>query len=135
MSRGHGDLIDFRQDDGYELDMAREPFVYILASRRHGTIYIGVTSDLPGRLYKHRTGMTGGFASRYAVYRLVHYEPFAEMDAAIAREKQLKAWRRAWKIALIEESNPFWEDRAVELGFEPLVPHPATKSHDPSSRT
>lgn len=115
--------------------MAREPFVYILASRRHGTIYIGA-SDLPGRLHKHRTGMTGGFASRYAVYRLVHYEPFAEMDAAIAREKQLKAWRRAWKIALIEENNPFWEDRAVELGFEPLPPHPSTHgSGKPSSQT
>jgi putative endonuclease len=58
---------------------------------------------------------------------------FADMDAAIAREKQLKAWRRAWKVALIEEGNPFWEDRAVELGFEPVKPHPSTLM--PSSRT
>ena len=117
--------------------MAREPFVYILASRRNGTIYVGVTSDLPGRLHKHRAGITRGFAGKYEVYRLVHYEAFADMDAAIAREKQLKAWRRGWKIALIEKENPFWEDRAVELGFDPVSAHPATvapgKPPNPSS--
>ena len=116
--------------------MVREPFVYILASRRNGTIYIGVTSDLPARLYKHRAGLTQGFASEYEVYRLVHYEAFADMDVAITREKQLKAWRRAWKIALIEKDNPFWEDRAVELGFEPVPAHPASvPPAKPSSQT
>ena len=112
--------------------MAREPCVYVLASRRHGTIYVGVTSDLIARLYQHREGVTPGFAAKYAAYRLVHFEMFDDMYAAIAREKQLKAWRRAWKVALIEESNPFWEDLAIGLGFTPLPPHPS--SHSPSSR-
>jgi len=117
--------------------MAREPCVYILASRRHGTIYIGVTSDLMGRLHQHRTGRIKGFASEHAVQRLVHFEMFDDMYAAISREKQLKAWRRAWKVALIEESNPFWEDRATELGFDPVSPHPASLAPGtrPSSRT
>ena len=112
--------------------MSRQPCVYILASRRYGTLYIGVTSDLPARLYQHRNGTFKGFTERHHVHRLVHFEMFDDMESAIAREKQLKNWRRAWKIALIEENNPFWEDRAVELGFEPLTPHPATRS--PSSR-
>jgi len=108
--------------------VAKEPFVYILASRRHGTIYIGVTSDLMGRLHLHRSGTMRGFTSEYAVHRLVHFEQFAAMYNAIAREKQLKAWRRAWKIALIEEHNPFWEDRAIELGFDPLPQHPSSRT-------
>jgi putative endonuclease len=70
-----------------------------------------------------------GFTSRYSVYRLVHFEVTDSMYAAIAREKQLKAWRRDWKIALIERENPFWEDRAIELGFEPVAAHRATKSN------
>ena len=101
--------------------MQRQPCVYILASRRHGTLYIGVTSDLVGRLYQHREKVTRGFTSRYDVNRLVHYEMAGTMDAAIAREKQLKAWKRDWKIALIEEHNPLWEDRALELGFQPMT--------------
>jgi putative endonuclease len=106
--------------------MSREPCVYILASRRHGTLYIGVTSDLMARMHQHRTGGTKGFTSKHAVHRLVHFEPFGTMDVAIAREKQLKNWRRARKVSLIEEHNPFWEDRALEFGFEPLSPHPAS---------
>ena len=106
--------------------MSREPCVYILASRRHGTIYIGVTSDLMARMHQHRTRAIQGFTSEYEVWRLVHFELFDDMYAAISREKQLKAWRRAWKVALIEESNPFWEDRAVEFGFEPVPPHRAS---------
>lgn len=101
--------------------MNRQPCVYIFASGRHGTIYIGVTSDLMARLYQHRTGAVPGFTARHGVKRLVHYEMAETMDAAIAREKQLKAWRRNWKIALIEQDNPFWEDRAVMLGFPPLT--------------
>ena len=104
--------------------MAGQPCVYILASGRYGTIHIGVTSDLMGRLYQHRTGAIRGFTSRYRVLRLVHFEMFDEMYAAISRERQLKAWRRSWKIALIEEVNPFWEDRAIGLGFDPLPPQP-----------
>ena len=101
----------------------RLPCVYILASGRHGTLYTGVTSDLLGRIYQHRDGITKGFTARYDVHRLVYYEMHGEMDAAITREKQLKNWRRDWKIELIERDNPFWEDLAVNLGFDPLSPH------------
>lgn len=106
--------------------MSRQPCVYILASRRHGTIYVGVTSDLLARLHQHRTGARGGFTGDYSVHKLVHFEMFEDMRSAIAREKQLKNWRRAWKVALIEQDNPFWEDRAIDFGFDPVVPHPAT---------
>ncbi len=108
--------------------MSREPCVYILASRRHGTLYVGVTSDLMGRLYQHRTGAVPGFTSEYGVRRLVHFEMFGGMDAAITREKQLKGWRRAWKIALIEEGNPDWEDLAIGLGFEAVGVGSPTRS-------
>jgi len=91
-----------------------------MASGRHGTINIGVTSDLMARIHQHREGLTGGFTKRYGVKRLVFYEMHGSMDSAITREKQLKAWKRDWKIALIEKENPFWEDRAVGLGFSPL---------------
>ncbi len=107
--------------------------MYILASRRNGTLYIGVTSDLAARVYQHRTGALRGFASKYSVARLVHFEMFGDMYTAIAREKQLKNWHRAWKVALIETENPFWEDRAVELGLDPLPAHRATLAS--SSRT
>lgn len=100
--------------------MDRQPCVYILASGRHGTLYIGVTSDLVKRMHQHRTGATGGFTKKYHVHRLVHFEPFGEMIGAIAREKQLKDWRRDWKIALIERDNPEWDDLAIGLGFEPI---------------
>lgn len=109
--------------------MERQPCVYILASGRHGTLYIGVTSDLMGRLHQHREKMTRGFTSRYGVNRLVHYELADTMDAAISREKQLKTWRRNWKIALIERDNPQWDDRAVGLGFEPLAPTGQRRVH------
>ena len=107
--------------------MERLPCVYILASRRHGTLYIGVTSDLMGRLHQHRTKAIRGFTSRYAVMRLVHFEVADTMQSAIAREKQLKAWKRDWKIALIEKDNPLWEDRAIDLGFGPVESHQSTK--------
>jgi putative endonuclease len=96
---------DFRQDDvcGGMWRMAEQPCVYILASRRNGTIYIGVTSDLLVRLYKHREGLRRGFAAESKACRLVHYEMLDTMPDAIKREKQLEAWRRAWKVALIEE--------------------------------
>ncbi|MEZ5654533.1 MAG: GIY-YIG nuclease family protein [Sphingobium sp.] len=100
--------------------MNRQPCVYILSSRRHGTLYIGVTSDLLRRLHEHRSGAVAGFTRRYNVKRLVHFESTDSMEGAIAREKQLKAWRRYWKIALIEKHNPFWEDKAIDLGFDPL---------------
>ena len=99
----------------------RLPCVYILASGLYGTLYIGVTSDLVARLWQHRNGTTPGFTTRYNVHRLVYVEGLATMDAAIAREKQLKRWRRQWKINLIERENPHWEDLAVGLGFESLA--------------
>ena len=86
------------------------PAVYILASQRNGTLYTGVTSDLPGRIGEHRQGLGSKFTMRYKVHHLVWFEMHAAMDAAIAREKQIKAWRRAWKLALIEKDNPDWRD-------------------------
>ena len=98
----------------------KQPCVYILASRHYGTIYIGVTSDLVARIYQHRTKATRGFTSRYAVYRLVRFEQFADMHSAITREKQLKNWHRPWKINLIESENPDWHDLAPGIGLPPL---------------
>ena len=98
----------------------KQPAVYILASRPYGTIYIGVTSDLIARLFQHRTGATKGFTSRYAVYRMVRFEQFADMVSAISREKQLKRWHRSWKINLIESENPDWHDLSPALGLPPL---------------
>jgi putative endonuclease len=102
--------------------MERQPAVYILASVRNGTLYIGVTSNLMGRIVQHRDGLTGGFTKRYGVKRLVWFQMADTMEAAITREKQLKVWRRAWKIALIEAENPAWRDLAEDLGFDPLPP-------------
>ena len=99
----------------------RQPCVYILASKPYGTLYLGVTSNLIPRLWQHREGITGGFASRYKVHRLVRYEMFDDMERAISREKQLKRWHRQWKINLIESENPHWVDLAVGLGFGPLA--------------
>ena len=109
--------------------MERDPAVYIVASGFHGTIYTGVTSDLLKRIYQHREGTLGGFTERYGCKRLVWFEMHGSMEAAIAREKQLKNWRREWKVALIEDANPTWRDLAEEFGFEPLV----GKEVDPGS--
>ena len=81
-----------------------------MASKRNGTLYIGVTSDLPGRVWQHRNGAIEGFSEKYNVHQLVYYEMHDEMIAAITREKQLKKWNRAWKLRLIEEFNPQWRD-------------------------
>jgi len=86
------------------------PCVYILASRRNGTLYVGVTSDLASRLFDHREGRFPGFTSKYGVMTLVYYETLESMDDAIRRETQLKKWRRIWKLRLIEEMNPSWDD-------------------------
>jgi putative endonuclease len=85
-------------------------YVYLLASSRNGTLYLGVTNDLVRRVYEHRTKAVPGFTSRYGVDRLVWFECHSEALSAIAREKDLKKWRRAWKIRLIEENNPDWSD-------------------------
>jgi putative endonuclease len=85
-------------------------YVYLLASRKHGTLYVGVTSDLVRRVYEHRTEAAPGFTARYGVSRLVWYEPHNDIERAILREKELKKWRRDWKINLIERDNPDWAD-------------------------
>ena len=90
--------------------MPRQPCVYILANRRQGALYTGVTSNLSRRAFEHREGLAPGFASRYGCNRLVFYESYERMDEAIAREKQIKAGSRAKKIALIETMNPDWKD-------------------------
>ena len=92
-----------------------EYFVYILASGRHGTLYIGVTNDLSRRLAEHRTGTADAFTKKYQVHRLVHVETFETAYSAITREKQLKKWNRDWKIRLIEENNLDWQDRTELL--------------------
>jgi putative endonuclease len=90
-------------------------FVYVLASRLGGTLYIGVTNDLVRRAQEHRQGEVEGFTKKYGVSRLVHFEAFDDIHEAIAREKRLKKWNRAWKIQLIEEHNPNWDDLYLAL--------------------
>jgi putative endonuclease len=85
-------------------------YVYILASRIGGTLYIGITSNLVRRVYEHRCKVIDGFTKQYDVSRLVYYEQFEDVEAAIRREKRLKKWNRAWKIELIEKTNPDWID-------------------------
>ncbi len=95
--------------------MAKQPAVYILASRHNGTLYIGVTSDLVARIWQHRNDAVEGFTRRYSVHTLVYFELHPEMTQAIAREKQLKKWKRAWKLELIERHNPNWNDLWDEI--------------------
>jgi len=88
----------------------KAPSVYMLAGKRDGVLYIGVTSDLPKRLFEHSQELIPGFTSRYKVKHLVYYEVFENMEAAIVREKRLKDWHRAWKVRLIHGFNPEWRD-------------------------
>ena len=85
-------------------------WVYILASRYRGTLYIGVTADLPRRMWEHRNGLGSEFVQAYGIYRLVYVEQHTSMHDAITREKRLKRWKRDWKIRLVEEQNPEWDD-------------------------
>ena len=86
------------------------PTVYIMASERNGTLYIGVTSDLVKRVWEHKHGVASGFTSKYDIQMLVYFEVSEDIVCAITREKQLKKWHREWKIRLIEEMNPHWND-------------------------
>lgn len=88
----------------------KQPCVYLLASHYHGTLYVGVTSNLARRVWQHRTDAVDGFTKHYAIHDLVWYEFHATMPDAIAREKAIKRWRRAWKVALIEQGNAEWRD-------------------------
>ena len=88
----------------------RIPCVYLLASQRNGTLYVGVTSNLPGRIWQHRNDQVDGFTKRHHIHTLVWYEVHGCMESAITREKALKEWKRKWKLALIESANPTWRD-------------------------
>ncbi|MBM3342691.1 MAG: GIY-YIG nuclease family protein [Betaproteobacteria bacterium] len=92
-----------------------QPCVYILASSRNGTLYVGVTSDLVKRVWEHKNDFVEGFTKQYGVHALVWYEVHETMESAIAREKALKYWKRAWKLRLIEEMNPGWDDLYEKL--------------------
>jgi putative endonuclease len=88
----------------------RSYWVYMLASARNGTLYVGVTSRRVARIWEHREELAAGFTARYQVHNLVWFEQHATAEAAITREKQIKKWRRAWKVELIERDNPYWND-------------------------
>lgn len=93
----------------------KQPAVYILASKRNGTLYIGVTSNLITRIWEHKNDLADGFTKKYKVHQLVYFEQHQDMVNAITREKQLKKWNRTWKLALIEKSNPDWRDLYGEI--------------------
>jgi len=95
--------------------MLRQPCVYILASRRNGTLYVGVTSDLVKRVWEHKSDVVKGFTERYSVHILVWFEQHDTMESAIAREKAIKEWKRRWKLELIERQNPEWRDLYAEI--------------------
>ena len=102
--------------------MGKSGYVDILASRHNGTLYLSVTSDLVGRIHKHRSKATDGFTDRYGVTRLVYFEVHDDIQSAIAREKSLKRWRRQWKIDLIERDNADWRDLWPEVVGAPTGP-------------
>ena len=89
--------------------------VYILTNKIHGTLYIGVTGDLPTRLLQHKNGTSDGFTKKYKIHKLIYYEAYDNPQEAILREKQLKAWKRQWKIELIQKENPHWRDMSSEF--------------------
>ena len=94
-------------------------FVYILASRRDGVLYTGVTNNLQRRMAEHKIGINTGFTYQYRTQKLVYFEPYTDLGTAIRREKQLKRWKRDWKIALIERDNPQWQDLTESIGVKP----------------
>lgn len=93
----------------------KQPCIYLLTSKRNGTLYVGVTSNLVQRVWQHKNMLEQGFSIRYDVHTLVWHEAHDTMESAIAREKAIKGWKRDWKLALIEESNPGWRDLYEEL--------------------
>ena len=95
--------------------MPKQPCVYILASCRNGTLYVGVTSDLVKRIWEHKNDVVKGFTERYRVHTLVWFEQHDTMESAIAREKAIKEWKRRWKLELIERQNPEWRDLYAEI--------------------
>jgi putative endonuclease len=106
--------------------------VYILASRRYGTLYTGVTSNLAQRIGQHRDGLIPGFTLQYSIKRLVFVESHDDIRDAIIREKRIKEWKRDWKIDLIERENPLWDDLAISMfGFPPLPSRHPGERRDP----
>lgn len=99
-----------RRNDVVECEMEKRFFVYILASQKNGTLYIGVTSDLKKRIWEHKNNVVEGFTEKYKVHNLVWYEQHDNAESAITREKQMKEWKREWKIKRIVEMNPEWKD-------------------------
>ena len=97
-------------------------WVYIMTNKHDGVLYIGVTADLPARVMQHRTGKGSAFCRRYGLDRLVYAEPYSDIHDAIVREKAMKAWKRAWKIELIENSNPDWGDLFERLAWPTAIP-------------
>jgi putative endonuclease len=95
--------------------MERQPCVYLLASKRNGTLYVGVTSNLAKRIWEHKNKLAEGFTSKYSVHNLVWYELHETMESAILREKAIKKWERSWKVEVIEELNPQWRDLYSDL--------------------
>ena len=93
----------------------RQPCVYLLASRRNGTLYAGVTSNLPAPIWQHRSNVVEGFTKQHQVHDLVWFELHEPMESAITREKAIKTWKRVWKIEIIEKSNPYWRDLYTEI--------------------
>ena len=115
--RGKGTQYATPSKSGREWPFVSGPFfVYILASHIGGTLYVGVTNDLVRRISEHRSGLVPGFTNKHRVAQLVYFEEFGDADSAIAREKQLKGWNRAWKIKLIEKANPEWRDLCDQIG-------------------
>ena len=102
--------------------MPKRGYVYLLASRRNGTLYIGVTSDLIQRVWQHKQSLIPGFTKKYNVHQLVYYEVYDDIRDAILREKRLKKWRRDWKLELIEAENPEWTDLYEQLASGPGSP-------------
>jgi len=95
--------------------MEKQFYVYILANKRNGTLYLGVTSDLVKRVWQHKNNLTEGFTKKYGIKKLVYYEVYQDIVNAIEREKQLKKWKRVWKLELIEEKNAEWRDLYVDI--------------------
>lgn len=112
----------------------KQPSVYLLASGRNGTLYVGVTSDLAKRVWLHKENLVDGFTKRYGVHTLVWYEPHETMESAIGREKTIKAWKRRWKLELIEKANPEWRGPVRGAGVtEPGFRRAAGMTISPSS--
>lgn len=99
----------------YYFMSAHDYFVYIIASKRNGTLYTGITNDLSRRVWEHRNGYVSGFTKKYGVKTLVWFEHHTDVNAAVSREKRIKRWRRQWKVRLIEEMNPNWNDLYEEV--------------------